>query len=114
MDDRHCDMWSRRRFGIATGGVATALLGFAFPDGATAGKKHKNRRKRCVKLLQPCQTGGRHCCHDNACQSFDTGADGTFFCCKPEGKPCQASGECCIGLACFKEVSSEVGFCKLF
>ena len=84
MDDRQFDVWTRRRFGLVTGGVATALFGVALSDKTAAKKKGKKRRKRCVKLLQACHTGGRTCCHHNACVSFDTGANGTFFCCKPE------------------------------
>ena len=113
MDDRQFDVWTRRRFGLVTGGAATALFGVALPDETAASKKGKKRRKRCVKLLKACHTGGRKCCHSNACVSFDTGANGTFFCCKPASKACQTSDECCPGAACFKEVSTEEGFCKL-
>jgi hypothetical protein len=110
MDDRLFDLWTRRRLGILTGTAATTLLSLALP-GASAAKKRK--RKRCTKLRKPCHIGGRKCCHHNACVSIDTGANGTFFCCKPENKDCQTSDECCPGTACFKEAPSETGFCKI-
>lgn len=47
MDDSWFDAWTRRRFGLATGGGLASLFGLAALDEADAGKnKGKKRRKR--------------------------------------------------------------------
>ncbi|MGH2616809.1 MAG: hypothetical protein ACRDJC_16360 [Thermomicrobiales bacterium] len=112
MDAHRFDAWTRRRFGLATGGVLAAALGLAAFDAAEAGKKRRRKkRKRCVKLLQPCRIGGRKCCHRHVCQSFNAGANGTFFCCKGQGQPCTTSDQCCPPSACEIEVGNTVGSC---
>ena len=114
MESSRFDAWTRRRVGLATGGAIATALGLAvFDVAATKRKKRRHKkRKRCVKLLKPCRTGGRGCCHRHVCQSFDTGANGTFFCCKAEGQSC-ASGrqQCCPSLLCVIETGSTVGTC---
>jgi hypothetical protein len=114
MDGSRFDAWTRRRFGLATGGAIAAAFGLATLDAAATKRKKRRRkkRKRCVKLLRPCRVGGRKCCHEHVCQSFDTGANGTFFCCKAEGQSCTTGQpQCCPPWLCVIEAGSTVGFC---
>jgi hypothetical protein len=101
MDGSQFDVWTRRRFGAAAGGLAAALLGLAQLDDAQAKKHHK---KRCKKLFESCTPGGRKCCQGNLCESLDAGSKGSFLCCKAKGKPCQ-TGQCCPEFDCLE------GFC---
>ena len=110
MDGSRFDVWTRRRFGAAAGGLAASLLGLAHLDAVQAKKHHK---KRCVKLLKSCNPGGRKCCHGNRCESLDLGSEGSFFCCKPADKPCQTNSECCPEFACVRKTGAKTGFCQL-
>ena len=71
-------------------GLGLAKLGI---DSAEAKKK---RKKRCKKVLQGCNPGGkRKCCSGLSCQ--DRGDDGSFNCCKPLAAVCESGEECCVG-----------------
>jgi hypothetical protein len=80
MEESRFDTWTRRRFGLATGGAAVALMGLAGRNGALAKKKKKKKckggKKKCGKkcILKT------QCCVDTDCP---TGADcvsGTCVC----------------------------------
>ena len=102
MDGTRFDGWTRRRFGVAAGGMAVALLGPGRATGSEA-QKHKRRKKRCQKLGEACVPGGkRRCCHGRACG----GPLEARFCCKQGGEPCAGPGACC-NLTCVD------GFCAL-
>ncbi len=58
MDGSTFDAWTRRRFGLAAGGVLAALASL---HGASAKKK---RGKRCKKLCAGCKPGGKRKCCD--------------------------------------------------
>ena len=65
MDSSRFDTWTRRRFGLATGGMVATLARLASPADADAKNKNKQKKKtkkkqRCRKLGQICrQTGKR-------------------------------------------------------
>jgi hypothetical protein len=113
MDDSRFDTWTRRRFGLATTGAVAAALGLFAVDDAEAKRKKRKRkkRKRCIELTKPCHVGGRKCCHNHECKTFNAGASGTFFCCSGAGNPCSSGEPCCPGLGCLTEVGSDVGVC---
>lgn len=71
MDGLQFDAWTRRRFGIAAGSIATWLLGQAARDDADARRKgkKKRRRKRCKKLGADCRTN-KGCCRDLVCGPY--------------------------------------------
>jgi hypothetical protein len=76
MDDRHFDVWTRRRFGLATGGVLATLLGLGAREGAAAKHHHHHHKPpRCTPTERPC---GKQCV--------------TGTCCP--GKPCGAGCDC--------------------
>lgn len=95
------DAWTRRRFGLAAGGMLAASIGVVGLVPAGAKNRHKRRRKRCRKLGRTCVEGGnRKCCGDLKCDRNEIGEPHPTFCCKREGKGCQADSECCNGLGC--------------
>lgn len=105
MDGSRFDAWTRRRFGLAAGGVVTSILGLAGLGEVTLGKRHRHRhkprKKRCKKLGNTCAVGGkRACCNDLACDAVGGGADPQTRCCKANGAPCQADDDCCQVQAC--------------
>lgn len=103
MDGSPFDRWTRRRFGLAGGGLA-ALLALGRLKG-TGGKKRG--KKRCRKLLQSCSSGGkRKCCGKLRCGVTDVGFN---RCCKRLDAPCAKKDECCTeaGTNCVD------GFCKI-
>ena len=48
MDDSRFDAWTRRRFGLAAGGLSASLLGLVSLDDAAAKKKRKKKKKASV------------------------------------------------------------------
>jgi hypothetical protein len=100
MDGSQFDTWTRRRFGLAAGGLITALLTLdPARDGAAKRKKRHKHRKSCGKQQKRCQgtcIKRTQCCVDGDCPE-DT------FCCDGEcvslDTPCHPSG----GYACFAE-----------
>jgi hypothetical protein len=101
MDGSRFDAWTRRRFGLAAGGLAGSLLALMGLDDAEAKKKHKKHKKhkkRCRKLGQSCTQGGkRKCCSNKglACQIFDTDHPDARRCCLRGTAACTEDSECC-------------------
>lgn len=68
MDDSRFDAWTRRRFGLAAGGAAAALLGRALLLPSPAGARKKSRKKLelnsfgCVDVGKPCRGRDVKCC----------------------------------------------------
>jgi hypothetical protein len=83
MDDRHFDAWTRRRVGLATGGLLAAALGLGAVKETAAKQK-----KRCTKAETTC---GKKCVKGECCP----------------GKPCGPKGEHCV---CEKTIDGK-GFC---
>jgi hypothetical protein len=102
MDGSQFDAWTRRRLGLATGGMLVLALELVLPADSEA-KHHK--KKRCKKLHDPCKPGSkRKCCGNLQCKvtSMDEGVH--TFCCKSEGKSCQSELDCCDPLLCCSRV----------
>ncbi len=93
MDGTVFDARTRRRFGLATGGVIATLLIFdRAQDGAAKRKKRRKRRKKCGKHEKLCQgqcIPRSQCCTSEDC--FDS------YCCEGE---CVSSETCCGGHPC--------------
>ncbi len=104
MDGSRFDAWTRRRWGVAAGGLAMALLGVTWPDAGSA-KSKKRKRKRCSKAGRPCK-GNPSCCGSLKCQV--SGEPTRLRCCRGDGKPCANGNQCCGDLLC-----SEAGLCTL-
>jgi hypothetical protein len=71
MDGSRFDRWTRRRFGLAAGGVAGTLLGpaMSLPGETTAEKRRRRRSKKpkknafgCVNVGKPCRGKDSLCC----------------------------------------------------
>jgi hypothetical protein len=101
MDGSRFDDWTRRRFGLAAGGVVAALLGLNALDVEAKKKKKKKKKKRkkkrCRKLAQVCTQGGKKkCCSGQLCghSLFSNVGD---RCCLPGGATCTAATatDCC-------------------
>jgi hypothetical protein len=117
MDDGRFDAWTRRRFGLATGGLLAAVLGLAAVDEGAA-KKHKHKHKhhhkhKPKKTCQPdetlCGTAcvAGTCCPGTACGAncdcFLTVEDTSF--CSPTFalivcEQCESSADCPEGFQC--------------
>jgi hypothetical protein len=91
MSGPYFDSWTRRRFGLVAGALATSRIGAADLT-VDAKKKHKHKKKRCKKLGESCTDGGRRCCNGRTCGGNP--ANGTF-CCKQGGTPCSKNRDCC-------------------
>jgi hypothetical protein len=106
MDASTFDAWTRRRLGLATGGMLALALGLALPADSE-GKHHK--KKQCKKLHDPCKPGSKHkCCGNLQCKvsAMDEGVH--TFCCKREGKSCQSELDCCDPLHCCGPLDEQV------
>ena len=108
MDGSRFDGWTRRRFGLASGGIATAgLLGLLGLDWEEAEARRRRRRKkrkkrRCQRLQQPCDQSRRtqDCCNVNfLCAQVPSLGSGNF-CCKQAGQGCSVDNDCCGRDAC--------------
>ena len=101
MDGSRFDAWTRRRFGLAVGGLAGSLLGIVGGGSDDLAAKQKKKKKRCRKLGQSCREGGkRACCAKRglSCQPFEvTQPNSARRCCRRGKEPCTDSGECCSG-----------------
>lgn len=93
MDRFRFDSWTRRRVGLAAGGLAVALADLSPVDAKKKRKRRKNKKRRkCKKLRESCVDGGRRCCHGRTCGGDP--ANGTF-CCQQGGESCSGNGDCC-------------------
>ncbi len=100
MDGTRFDAWTRRRFGLATGGGIAALLALAAAETAEA-KKRKKRKKRCRKLGRTCKPGGkRKCCGTLKCDRISFEPNPKNRCCRKAGQPCSDDLDCCQNLCC--------------
>jgi hypothetical protein len=105
MDGTVFDAWTRRRFGIASGGLIASLLTANLAMNVAAKKRRKKkkcgkRKKRChgtcIKKTQCCRDSdcpaGTYCCEGD-CVSLETccvkGSNGPC----PEGCPCRRTVE---------------------
>ena len=89
MDGPEFDAWTRRRFGLATGGALAALAGFG-ETGAASKKSKKRKKKRCRKHLQTCKPGGkRKCCGKLRCDFHSGNSLEQEVCCKTSGQSCE-------------------------
>jgi hypothetical protein len=108
MDGSQFDVWTRRRFGLAAGGLSASLVGFIGLDSAEAKKKHKKKKKKkCKKLGETCTPDGTACCDCLACGA-SSGSAGDV-CCQPGGAACTlaAQNDCCSG-----QCVGDFCFCK--
>ena len=97
MDEARFDAWTRRRIGVAAGGLATTLFGLASSDAAAK----KTRKTRCRRLGASCKTGGkRTCCGTLKCSRISFDASPKTRCCRKKDQPCSDSADCCAGLCC--------------
>ncbi len=98
MDGSQFDVWTRRSFGLAAGGLSASLLTVA---GVEAKKKRKKKKKKkCINLGQSCdpvESPPSKCCDCLACGPTDI--SGENACCRPGGAACSAAApqECCSG-----------------
>jgi hypothetical protein len=96
MHDSRFDAWTRRRFGLAAGNAAAALLGLTAgrPNRAAAKKNSKPKKcksgqkkcgKKCIAKSKCCGgCGGQTCC-DGKCKDLAT-----------DGANCGACGNTCV------------------
>ena len=114
MDGSRFDAWTRRRFGLAAGGVVASLFGLSQLD--IDDSEAKKGKKRCRNLGQNCRTGGkRECCRKKglSCQIFDEGSDARR-CCRKGFEPCTGDEQCCSqscegGQCLCKSIGAECG-----
>ena len=99
MDSVRFDLWTRRRVGLATGGLATCIISAIAPGGLNARKKHK-KKTRCRKVTQSCKTGKhqRRCCPGLRCDQVEELAG--RHCCRPLQAACGDTRECCHDIFC--------------
>lgn len=103
MDGAEFDAWTRRRLGLAAGGLATSLAALTATGSVAArkGKKKKEKKKaQCRNLLQTCAPEGQdnRCCSGLNCD-LATGVNG-LRCCLGRQHRCDVSGQCCGDLPC--------------
>ncbi|MGH2617060.1 MAG: hypothetical protein ACRDJC_17635 [Thermomicrobiales bacterium] len=97
MDSSRFDAWTRRRFGLATGGAVAVVLSLSTIDGAKA--KKTKRKRRCKKLGGLCKPSGkRTCCGQLRCDKKIPTAPS--FCCQKLGASCTDSLHCCGDTGC--------------
>jgi hypothetical protein len=103
MDGTRFDAWTRRRFGLAAGGMAAFVLFRDSPEAAAGKKRRKKRKKRCKRLRAGCNPGGkRTCCGKLTCSTYSPTGEVPPRCCKQPGEPCAAFDECC-SQSCFQD-----------
>jgi hypothetical protein len=93
------DAWTRRRFGLATGGALAAALGLAAIDVAEA--KKKKRKKRCRRINQSCKEDSKkkRCCKDLRCDEGKVVLS-SLSCCRYFQARCDSEIECCTSFKC--------------
>jgi hypothetical protein len=96
MDGSYFDAWTRRRFGLAAGGLVGSLGALAGRGDAAAKKK---RKKRCKRLRQACTLGRKRqrCCQGRGlfCDEVFALPDGQTHCCHEAGGTCADNRDCC-------------------
>jgi hypothetical protein len=100
MDETRFDAWTRRRLGLAAGGLASFALRPETRHAVMAKKKHKHRI-RCQKVLAPCDPNDkkRRCCSGLNCDVFDLQVG--LRCCLGLRSLCEAgNNQCCGELLC--------------
>lgn len=103
MDSKHFDSVTRqlslagtRRRALATLAAGSLSLRGLHLTEVEARKKRRNKKKRCKKLGQVCNPGGkRKCCGDLLCQAR-AGSPGAG-CCLALGSVCETADDCCEG-----------------
>ena len=95
MDALRFDAWTRRRVGLAAGGVIASLLAPLSPREGMARKK--NEEKRCTRVGRRCRRI-RDCCGSLACEPID-GVSGQR-CCRQQFANCSREADCCGFLFC--------------
>lgn len=101
MNKSRFDSWTRRRFGLAVGPAAGALVSMA-GIGADAKKKKKTCKTCCTAVRGSCSSSSE-CCEGSICAQRQ-GIENIAVCCIPEGSPCSnipgSQLECCGTLEC--------------
>ena len=100
MNEFRFDAWTRRRFGLAAVGLGAALTGLIGPGGAKA--KKKRRKKRCLRVNQPCRDGSKkkRCCKDLICDEAKVVSPTGLGCCRHFQARCESESECCGSFKC--------------
>jgi hypothetical protein len=106
VDDILFDAWTRRRFGLAAGGIAAAFASLAHPDPAPAKRKRcKKREKRCGgKCVKGTWCPGKRCGGDDFCRCGRT-IGGRTICFQPIAalcKQCNGDVDCNSPLRCIR------------
>jgi hypothetical protein len=86
MDGSRFDTWTRRRFGLAAGGLATALLGLVTLDDLEARKKRRRKKKKRKKKPNVC-AGFNTCQELSTCQRPSSEVFCFCFVTAQSGKP---------------------------
>jgi hypothetical protein len=107
MDDARFAAWTRRRFGLATAGLAATRSGMVGLGAASAKHKHRHRHKKKKCTTQQTRCGKRcvtgDCCPDQPCGESGLDctcgrtSDGATFCLAPivaVCKQCESSDDC--------------------
>lgn len=103
MEDHRFDAWTRRRFGLASGGLLATLAGFGTDAGTDAkpDRKPKKCTRKEVKCGKKCVKGeccpGKACDEACTCQRTTSGAtaclsDEVFLC--DEATACSKNSDC--------------------
>ena len=116
MDDTRFDALTRRRFGLASGGLLATLLGLAGTGDRVAAKhkhrKHQKHKRRCQQLGQLCFPDDKDaCCGKLHCGPVPSLAPvpvvpnrGVILedvCCQRAGGKCRPDkNDCCAPLGC--------------
>jgi hypothetical protein len=102
LDGTRFDAWTRRRFGLMTGGAIASTLGLAGLLDADAKKKNnknknKNKKKKCKKLQQSCDQSKKNkkCCNKNQLCAQVSHLGSGNHCCKQRGSGCSEDADCC-------------------
>jgi len=100
LDGTRFDSWTRRRFGLATGGALASILGMA--SVADVDAKKKNKKKKCRKLGQTCDINDKNkkCCNEKQDCAQVQGLGSSNFCCKSLNEGCSVNTDCCGNRKC--------------
>jgi hypothetical protein len=105
MDSSRFDAWTRRRFGLAAGGFAAALLGVTLGIDTDAKKKKRKKAKKpqlnafgCLDVSQACGGSSSKCC-SGICQGKKPkkGKKDTSRCVAHNALDCQTGADSCAG-----------------